>query len=98
MAISIGINPATGEKIRIQLQEEALEKIAASKREYEQWKQKTFEERATLMYALANVLIRTRKNTQLATREMGKVIGQSRKEIENVLWYADIMQKMQLHY
>jgi acyl-CoA reductase-like NAD-dependent aldehyde dehydrogenase len=35
---------------------------------------------------------------QLATREMGKVIGQSRKEIENVLWYADIMQKMQLHY
>jgi acyl-CoA reductase-like NAD-dependent aldehyde dehydrogenase len=34
------------------------------------------------MYALANVLIRTRKNTQLATREMGKVIGQSRKEIE----------------
>jgi hypothetical protein len=25
-----------------------------------------------LMYALANVLIRTRKNTQLATREMGK--------------------------
>jgi succinate-semialdehyde dehydrogenase/glutarate-semialdehyde dehydrogenase len=33
------------------------------------------------MYALANVLIRTRKNT-LATREMGKVIGQSRKEIE----------------
>jgi hypothetical protein len=46
------------------------------------------------MYALANVLIRTRKNTQLATREMGKVIGQS-QEIE--LWYADIMQKMQLH-
>jgi succinate-semialdehyde dehydrogenase/glutarate-semialdehyde dehydrogenase len=28
---------------------EALEKIAASKREYEQWKQKTFEERATRM-------------------------------------------------
>jgi succinate-semialdehyde dehydrogenase/glutarate-semialdehyde dehydrogenase len=34
---------------------------------------------------------------QLATREMGKVIGQSRKEIEKC-WYADIMQKMQLHY
>jgi succinate-semialdehyde dehydrogenase/glutarate-semialdehyde dehydrogenase len=37
------------------------------------------------MYALANVLIRTRKNTQLATREMGKWLGNQR--IENVLWY-----------
>jgi hypothetical protein len=50
------------------------------------------------MYALANVLIRTRKNTHSWQPEMGKWIGQSRKEIENVLWYADIMQKMQLHY
>jgi succinate-semialdehyde dehydrogenase/glutarate-semialdehyde dehydrogenase len=86
MAISISINPATGEKIseykRI-TSSEALEIIAASKKEYHHWKQKTFEERATLMYALADVLDENKEEyAQLATREMGKVIGQSRKEIE----------------
>jgi hypothetical protein len=50
------------------------------------------------MYALANVFDKNKEEyAQLATRN-GKWIGQSRKEIENVLWYADIMQKMQLHY
>lgn len=52
MATSIGKNSVTGEKIseynRI-TSSEALEKIAASKKEYSHWKQKTFEERATLM-------------------------------------------------
>ena len=86
MASSIGINPATGEKIseynRI-TSREALDKIAASKKEYHHWKQKTFEERATLMYALADVFDKNKEEyAQLATREMGKVIGQSRKEIE----------------
>jgi acyl-CoA reductase-like NAD-dependent aldehyde dehydrogenase len=35
---------------------------------------------------------------QLATREMGKVIGQSRKEIENALGYAGIMPTILLAY
>jgi succinate-semialdehyde dehydrogenase/glutarate-semialdehyde dehydrogenase len=86
MTTSIGINPATGEKIsefkRI-TSAEAIEKIAASKKEFYHWKQKTFEERASLMYALADVLDKNKEEyAQLATREMGKVIGQSRKEIE----------------
>jgi succinate-semialdehyde dehydrogenase/glutarate-semialdehyde dehydrogenase len=86
MATSIGINPATGEKIsefkRI-TSAEAIEKIAASKKEFYHWKQKTFAERATLMHALADVLDKNKEEyAQLATREMGKVIGQSRKEIE----------------
>ena len=86
MGAFIGINPATGEKIseynRI-TGSEALEKIAASKKEYLQWQQKTFEERASLMYALADIFDKNKEEyAQLATREMGKVIGQSRKEIE----------------
>ncbi|MEZ7500189.1 NAD-dependent succinate-semialdehyde dehydrogenase [Flavobacterium sp. Arc3] len=90
MAKTISINPATGEKIgeydRI-TSSEALEIIAASKKEYHLWKQKSFEERATFMYALADILDENNEEyAQLATQEMGKVIGQSRKEIEKCAW------------
>ncbi|SEA52754.1 succinate-semialdehyde dehydrogenase / glutarate-semialdehyde dehydrogenase [Flavobacterium gillisiae] len=90
MATSKSINPATGETIKEYTRistNEALEKIAASKKEFHQWKQKTFEERAKLMYALADVLDSNKEEyAQLATREMGKVIGQARKEIEKCAW------------
>lgn len=90
MAKTMSINPATGEKIneydRITA-DEALEIIMASKKEFQLWKQKTFEERAQLMYALADVLDANKEEyAQLATREMGKVIGQARKEIEKCAW------------
>lgn len=90
MTKTISINPATGEKIseydRI-TSGEALKIIAASKKEYHLWKQKTFAERATLMYALADVLDENKEEyAQLATREMGKVIGQARKEVEKCAW------------
>jgi succinate-semialdehyde dehydrogenase/glutarate-semialdehyde dehydrogenase len=90
MATILGINPATGEKIseynRITVAE-ALEKVAAAKAEFHHWKQRTFAERATLMYALADVLEKNKEEyAQLATKEMGKVIGQSRKEIEKCAW------------
>lgn len=90
MAKTISINPATGEKIseydRI-TSSEALEIIAASKKEFHLWKHKTFEERAKLIYALADVLEANKEEyAQLATQEMGKVIGQARKEIEKCAW------------
>jgi succinate-semialdehyde dehydrogenase/glutarate-semialdehyde dehydrogenase len=90
MASTIGINPVTGEKIsehnRIS-SAEALEKIVIAKEEFQRWKQKTFAERATLIYALADVLEENKEEyAQLATLEMGKVIGQSRKEIEKCIW------------
>ncbi|WP_339920187.1 NAD-dependent succinate-semialdehyde dehydrogenase [uncultured Flavobacterium sp.] len=90
MAKTISINPATGEKIseydRI-TSSEALDIIAASKKEFHLWKQKTFEERAKLIYALADVLDANKEEyAQLATQEMGKVIGQARKEIEKCAW------------
>jgi succinate-semialdehyde dehydrogenase/glutarate-semialdehyde dehydrogenase len=90
MAKTISINPATGEKIseydRI-TSSEALEIIAASKKEFHLWKHKTFAERAKLIYALADVLDANKEEyAQLATQEMGKVIGQARKEIEKCAW------------
>jgi succinate-semialdehyde dehydrogenase/glutarate-semialdehyde dehydrogenase len=90
MAKTISINPATGEKIseydRI-TSSEALDIIAASKKEFHLWKQKTFAERAKLIYALADVLDANKEEyAQLATQEMGKVISQARKEIEKCAW------------
>jgi succinate-semialdehyde dehydrogenase/glutarate-semialdehyde dehydrogenase len=94
---SIIINPATGEEIAKYKRLTAVEvdeKITISKEAYSQWKQKTYQERAVLMHKLAAVLEQNKEEyAQLATREMGKVIGQSRKEIEKCVWicryYAD---------
>ena len=97
MASTIIINPATGEKIaeydRITINK-AKEKITQSKKAFDSWKQKTFEERAQLMHNLAAILENNKEEyAQLATREMGKTIGQSRKEIEKCAlvcrYYAD---------
>ncbi|HEY4617970.1 MAG TPA: NAD-dependent succinate-semialdehyde dehydrogenase [Flavobacterium sp.] len=97
MASTIIINPATGEKVaeydRI-TKEVAKEKIARSRKTFDSWKKKTFEERSQLMRNLSNILEANKEEyAQLATREMGKTIGQSRKEIEKCAWvcryYAD---------
>ncbi|MBC5841870.1 NAD-dependent succinate-semialdehyde dehydrogenase [Flavobacterium sp. F-380] len=97
MEYAITINPATGEEItkyeRL-TSTEVRDKITISKEAYSLWKQKSYEERAVLMHKLADVLDQNKEEyAQLATREMGKVIGQSRKEIEKCAWicryYAD---------
>lgn len=86
MASTTTINPATGEKIAEYVRitgNEAKDKIARSRKAYESWKQKTYEERAQFMHKLADVLDENKEEyAQLATREMGKTIAQSRKEIE----------------
>jgi succinate-semialdehyde dehydrogenase/glutarate-semialdehyde dehydrogenase len=97
MEYSITINPATGEEVakykRLNAKE-IQEKITISDSAYSTWKNKSFEERAVYMYRLATILEENKEEyAQLATREMGKVIGQSRKEIEKCAWickyYAD---------
>lgn len=97
MEYSVTINPTTGEEIakykRLSLKE-AQEKIAISNTTYKTWKEKTFQQRSLLMHKLADFLdLNKEEYAQLATREMGKVIGQSRKEIEKCAWicryYAD---------
>lgn len=97
MEKTIIINPATDEKVaeydRITV-DTAISKIETSNKAYQTWKHKSLEERATLMHKLADVLDENKEEyAQLATTEMGKTIGQSRKEIEKCAWicryYAD---------
>ncbi|WFO16549.1 NAD-dependent succinate-semialdehyde dehydrogenase [Cellulophaga baltica 4] len=91
------INPATDEEVatydRI-TQKESKDKIAMANRTFGRWKGTSFEERSNLMHKLADYLEEHKEEyAQLATREMGKIIGQSRKEIEKCIWickyYAD---------
>ena len=80
------INPATGEKIaeyqRIS-EDVAKEKVAQANTAFITWKKTGFEERAALMHRLAEVMEANKEEyAKLATQEMGKTIGQARKEIE----------------
>lgn len=91
------INPATEEKVaeykRISI-DEAKEKIKHSKIAYTAWKKTSFEQRSALMHRLANIIKEHKeKYAQQATEEMGKPIGQARKEMEKCAlicnYYAD---------
>ncbi|WP_445733855.1 NAD-dependent succinate-semialdehyde dehydrogenase [Mariniflexile sp.] len=97
MSTTTTINPATGEKVaeyeRITT-DEALKKITKAQAAFNDWKRFSLEKRAKLMHKLADVLEDNKETyAQLATTEMGKVIGQSRKEIEKCAlvcrFYAD---------
>ena len=84
------INPATGEKIdeysRITAVE-ASEKVKLANVAFKDWKKTSFEQRSKLMNALADEFEKNKEMyAQMATREMGKTIGQSRKEIEKCAW------------
>ncbi|QXP69105.1 NAD-dependent succinate-semialdehyde dehydrogenase [Polaribacter sp. R2A056_3_33] len=91
------INPATEEEIttynRIS-KKTTKEKVAKANDAYKSWKKTSLEERSKLMYKLADIFDNNKeKYAQLATQEMGKVIEQSRKEIEKCAlicrYYAD---------
>ena len=97
MKTTTSINPATEEEIasynRITA-EAALEKVAEANKAYTTWKKTTFAERSKLMHRLADIFDENKeKYAQLATQEMGKVIGQARGEIEKCAlicrYYAD---------
>ncbi|MHB0755402.1 NAD-dependent succinate-semialdehyde dehydrogenase [Polaribacter sp. M15] len=83
---AISINPATEKKIasyeRIS-KEEAKRKINIANKTYLTWKKTSLKERSALMYKLATVFEDHKEAyAQLATQEMGKIIKQSRAEIE----------------
>lgn len=97
MKTAKSINPATGEQIaeynRISTKE-AENKVGKANEVYQAWRHKSFKERAKLMHKLADVLENNKEEyAQLATKEMGKIIGQSRGEIEKCAkicrYYAD---------
>lgn len=102
MSTTTTINPATGEKIaeyKRLTAEEINHKIDETAAAYQNWKNKSFEERAKLMHRAAEVLEENKEEyAQLAALEMGKIIGQARKEIEKCAWvcryYADHAEKL----
>ncbi|APZ46574.1 succinate-semialdehyde dehydrogenase [Polaribacter reichenbachii] len=91
------INPATEEEIATYTRltaDQALEKVAKANQTYQSWKKTSFDERAKLMSNLANIFDENKEAyAQLATQEMGKMIQQSRSEIEKCAlicrYYAD---------
>lgn len=94
---SVSINPVTEKTIatydRMSTQE-ALSTIEKAHGAYKKWKTTTFDERAKLLYKLAEVFENNKKAyAQLATLEMGKTTEQAIKEIEKCVWicryYAD---------
>lgn len=96
------INPATEEKIdsydRISV-EIAKEKIEVTQKAYLKWKSTSFEVRSKLMRKLADIFDDKKEEyAQLATKEMGKIIKQSRSEIEKCAkicrYYADNIQEL----
>lgn len=97
MRTTISINPATEEEIasydRISV-EKAIEKVAVANKAYQSWKKTSLKERSKLMNKLADIFDTNKeKYAQLATQEMGKIIEQSRSEIDKCAlicrYYAD---------
>lgn len=97
MKKAYSINPANEKEIasykRIS-EKTALEKIAKANETFNSWKNTSSSERSKLMNRLADIFDKNKeKYAQLATQEMGKIIGQSRNEIEKCAkicrYYAD---------
>ncbi|OAD45643.1 NAD-dependent succinate-semialdehyde dehydrogenase [Polaribacter atrinae] len=97
MKTTTSINPATEEEIanytRIS-EKTTKDKVAKANETYKTWKKTSFDERSKLMHKLATIFDNNKeKYAQLMTEEMGKVIDQSRKEIEKCAlicrYYAD---------
>ncbi|WP_405606268.1 NAD-dependent succinate-semialdehyde dehydrogenase [Polaribacter sp. Asnod1-A03] len=102
MQTTTSINPATEEEIasynRISIKT-AEDKIAIANKTYLSWKTTSFKERAILMSKLADILEANKEEyAKIATQEMGKLITQSRKEVEKCAlvcrYYADNAEKL----
>ena len=102
MEKATSINPANEEQIasyeRI-TPETAKEKVAKANETHQSWKKTTFEERSKLMNRLSDIFEENKeKYAQLATQEMGKILKQSRSEIEKCAkicrYYADNIEEL----
>ncbi len=87
------INPATNELIkeyREHTQDEVNRIIDRTDKEFKRWRETSFAHRRTLMHKAAEVLRdNTEKYSELMTLEMGKIIGESRAEVEKCAWVCD---------
>jgi len=87
------VNPATGELIKEYQEhtnEEASKIIAETHREFITWRNTSFKERAELMHKAAEILRANKeKYARTITLEMGKIIAESKAEIEKCAWVCD---------
>lgn len=78
-------NPATGEELKrftAMNEQQLVEAIDQAHQAFTSWRQTSFKERQTILLSFAEELRnRTDKFAELITREMGKRISESRKEI-----------------
>ena len=86
MADITTVNPATGEDIQTydhMSEDEAFAAVEACHEAFTQWKLRSLEDRAEVIKALGKGLRDNKEElAQLMTREVGKLIGDSRDEVE----------------
>lgn len=89
----ISINPTTGETIRefTELTPEQIEaKLALAHSAFQEWKNKSFAERAEKMRKVAEVLrTNAEKYGLVATLEIGKTIKEAKAEVEKCAWVCE---------
>lgn len=87
------INPWTGEVIRelVPLSPREMEiKTEAAAQTFESWKTTPISERSALMKKAGKILLKNKEEyARLITLEMGKIIRESRAEIEKCAWACD---------
>ena len=87
------IDPTTGDVLRefsAHSDREVRDKLALSTRAYEDWKERSFDERAAHFERLADLLRGGAEElAQLMTAEMGKPVVQARSEAEKCGWVCD---------
>src|ERR671933_3069927 len=86
------INPATEEVINqyeIMTKDQINDRIKRARNTFEQWK-KDINKRIDSLHDLAAELRKNKENlARIATKEMGKVIKESRAEVEKCAWVVD---------
>lgn len=87
------INPFTGEllkKFESLNKTEIENKLNASEKAFDQWKESSFSERSNLMSKAANQLRSEKdKYAKIISQEMGKVIKEAKAEVEKCAWVCD---------
>jgi succinate-semialdehyde dehydrogenase/glutarate-semialdehyde dehydrogenase len=87
------VNPANGQLIKDYEEhspEQAARIIDKTNNAFKSWRETSFSERADKMHAAANILRENKEDyARLMTLEMGKIIRESRAEVEKCAWVCD---------
>lgn len=93
MATITTVNPTTGQEIEEYFTTQAREvdgKLDRARSAFEQWRTKTFDQRAELLQSVAHTLRECKPDlARIATIEMGKPIAQSTAEVDKCAWSCE---------